>query len=180
MAKPNSQERRKQVLKQRRAEEQREADREEAQYLYKEAVFANRAGDAPAAGRYLKKALILNPNHAGALELLAEIHDRAGHYAEALGYLRRAREFQNDPEVLYRIAVMFLKMDQGEQATGAMREFLAASKPVSEPRIQKLRVSAEAFLKIPLPPPPPPKSAPPAAERTEAKQIGRASCRERV
>ena len=170
MAKPNSQERRKQVLKQRRADEQREADREEAQYLYKEAVFANRAGDAPAAGRYLKKALILNSSHAGALDLLAEIHDRAGHYAEALGYLRRWREIKNDPAVLYRIAVMYLKMSQSENATAAMREFLAASQSVSEPTIQKLRESAEAFLKIRLPAPPPPQPKPPAVDRPHSKR----------
>ena len=46
---------------------------------------------------------------------------------------------------------MYIKMNQAENANTAMREFLAASNPVREPRIQKLRESAEAFLKIPLP-----------------------------
>jgi SNF2 family DNA or RNA helicase len=168
MAKPNPQERRKQVLKQRRAEEQREADREEAQYLYEDAVAANRDGDAPAAGRFLKKALILDANHVAALNLLARIHDDAGHHAEALGYLRHLREIVSDPVAHYNVAVMYIKMNQAENAAGAMREFLAASKPASEPKIRKLRESAEAFLKIPLPPPPP-KPKPPAAERPEAR-----------
>ena len=91
MAKPTSQERRKQALRQRRAEEQREFDREDAGYLYGDAVQAHRSGDIPAADRFLKKALILDPNHAGALGLLFEIHRAAGHYAEALGYLQIGR-----------------------------------------------------------------------------------------
>jgi hypothetical protein len=71
MAKPTSQERRKQALRQRRAEEQREYDRQGAGYLYSDAVEAHRSGDIPAADRFLKKALILDPNHAHAIELLA-------------------------------------------------------------------------------------------------------------
>src|ERR1035441_8596228 len=85
MAKPTIQERRKQALRQRRAEEQREFDREDAGYLYGDAMEAHRSGDAPAADRFIRKALILDPNHAGALGLLFEIHRAAGHYAEALG-----------------------------------------------------------------------------------------------
>lgn len=71
MAKASSGERRKQILKQRRAEEQREADIEEAGFLFQDAMDAQREGDAPAAGRLLKKALILHPEHAPALTLLA-------------------------------------------------------------------------------------------------------------
>src|ERR1700720_3741631 len=87
MAKQTSQERRKQILKQRRAEEQREANREDAQFLFEEAQYAHKDGDAPDAGRLLRKVLILDPNHAPALDLMALIHNTAGHYAEALGYL---------------------------------------------------------------------------------------------
>src|SRR5580704_10191783 len=80
MAKPNSQERRKQVLKERKAEEQREAEREEAKFLFGDARRAHREGDLPAADRYLKKALILDPDHAPSLNLLAQIHESAGHH----------------------------------------------------------------------------------------------------
>jgi hypothetical protein len=79
MAKLTSQERRKQALRLRRADEQREFDREDAGYLYGDAVDAHRSGDLPAADRFLKKTLILDPNHAGAMELLAQIHSAAGH-----------------------------------------------------------------------------------------------------
>src|ERR1035438_2990523 len=101
MAKPTSQERRKQVLKQRRAEEQREADREEAEYLYRDARLAHREGDDPAAGRLLRKALVLDPNHQNALGLTADIHYKAGHYAEAVAYARQLHKLNHDPSVLY-------------------------------------------------------------------------------
>jgi hypothetical protein len=50
MAKPTSQERRKQILKQRQAEEQREADRQELEFMVRAALQAHNTGDAPAAG----------------------------------------------------------------------------------------------------------------------------------
>jgi Tfp pilus assembly protein PilF len=89
MAKQDSQLRRKQMLKQRRADEQREWDRQDAGLLCRDAFRAHRDGDLPAAARFLKKALVLDPNHARSLSLLAEIHSGAGHHAEALAYLRR-------------------------------------------------------------------------------------------
>src|SRR5580700_9980650 len=103
MAKQSSQERRKQILKQRRAEEQREANREDAEFLFGEALYAHSDGDVPDAGRLLRKVLILDPNHARALNLLADIHENAGHYADALGYLQRLRKIQDDPAALYNI-----------------------------------------------------------------------------
>src|SRR5258708_8512137 len=82
MAKLTSQDRRKQILKQRRAEAQREAGRDEVWSLCARARDANRAGDAPAADRLLKRALVLDPDQAEALSLLAQIHESAGHHAE--------------------------------------------------------------------------------------------------
>jgi superfamily II DNA or RNA helicase len=170
MAKPTSQERRKQVLKQRRAKEQREADLEEAQFLYEDAFRAQRDGDAPAAGRFLKKALILDPDHAGALSLLAEIHDRAGHHAEALGYLRRLREIKkDDPTVLYNIGVVYREIGQMGHAVEAMREFLAAAKPPRDPKLQRLCESAESLCKTSWTAPQPAPPAPPAAARPDAR-----------
>ena len=106
MAKPTSQERRKQALRQRRAEEQREYDRQDAGYLFNDAVRAYNTGDIPAADRYLRRTLILDPNHARAIELLAQIHEAAGHYAEALGYMQRLRKVDTNPRAIYNIAVL--------------------------------------------------------------------------
>src|ERR1700674_44457 len=115
MAKPSSQERRKQALRQRRAEEQREFDREEAGYLYGDAVKAFRAGDHPAADRLLKKALILDPQHINAMDLLAQIHRAAGHYAEAFGYIQRQRKVDDtNPVPLYNMATLYQQMGQTE------------------------------------------------------------------
>src|ERR1017187_2593228 len=100
MAKPTSQERRKQILKQRRAEEQREAGRHELEFTVRAASQAHNTGEAQAADRSLKKALLLDPDHVESLTLLAQIHDDAGHYAEALAYPRRLRMLKDDPAVL--------------------------------------------------------------------------------
>src|SRR5450756_1328532 len=136
MAKPTSQERRKQALRQRRAEEQREFDREDAGYLYGDAAEAYRSGDIPAADRFLKKALILDPNHAGAMALLAQIHRDAGHDAEALGYLLRLRKVDRKPTTLYNIAMLHNMMGQVEKASDTMHEFLAEIKGRQGPEWQ--------------------------------------------
>ena len=150
MAKPTSQERRKQVLRQRRAEEQHEADREEAAYLVKDAGRVYRVGDAVTADRWLKKALVLDPNQPAALELLGRIHWEAGHLAEALAYFHRLRRLQLDPAAIYNIGSLHNQMGQPEKAREAMREFLAASESRrAEPMWRKLRVSAEGFLAMP-------------------------------
>src|ERR1017187_6600120 len=126
MAKPTSQERRKQALRQRRADEQREYDRRDAGHLFNDAIRANRSGDIPAADRFLKKALILDPTHVGAMELLAQIHQAAGHDAEALGYLQRLRRVDTNPRAIYNIAVLLHQLGQSEKAFETVREFLSA------------------------------------------------------
>src|SRR5437016_4531744 len=123
MAKPTSQERRKQILKQRRIQESREKGQEDAQFLFQEAFYALGDGDIPAADRLAKKALIQDPEHADALGLLAQIHEAAGHPAEALGYLRRQRKVVDDPGVIYNIAVVYREIGQWENAVQSMREF---------------------------------------------------------
>jgi tetratricopeptide (TPR) repeat protein len=145
MPKPTSQERRKQILKQRRAEEQREADRQELEFMVRAAFQALNRGDAPAADRSLKKALLLDPDHVEALTLLAQIHDDAGHYAEALAYLRRLRRLSGDPMVLYNMGVVYREMGQPENAVDTMREFLSATEARRAPKFKALRESAEAL-----------------------------------
>src|ERR1035438_10200095 len=124
MAKPTSQERRKQTLRLRRAEMQREYDREDAAFLFEDAVMAHNDGALPAADRFLKKTLLLDPNHARAMELLAQIHEAAGHYAEALGHLQRLRKIDPNPRVLYNTAVLHGQLGQTEKAIETMRAYL--------------------------------------------------------
>ena len=164
MAKPTIQERRKQALRQRRAEEQREFDREDAGYLYGDAVEAHRSGDIPAADRFLKKALILDPHHARAIELLAQIHNEAEHYAEALGYMQRLRKVETNPRAIYNIAVLHHQLGQEEKALETMREFLSETKGRQDAESRRLRVTAESFLQFARLKAAPEKPAPPAAK----------------
>jgi superfamily II DNA or RNA helicase len=144
--KPSSGERRKQLLKQRRADERRDFELAEAESLFRDALRAFRSGDEPAAGRWLKKALALHPEHVGSLTLLAQIHDAAEHYAEALGYLRQLRRLTDDPTPIYNSGVLYGKMGQPENSAAAMREFLQATQHKREPKWQKLRESARALM----------------------------------
>ena len=146
MAKPTNQERRKQALKQRRAEEQREFDRDEAEYVFGDALEAYEDGDIPAADRMLKKALILDPQQARAMQLLAQIHATAGHYAEALAYLQRARKLDADPKLIYNIAVLHHQLGQSAKGVGFMREFLATIEKRRESEWRALRKSAVDFV----------------------------------
>jgi len=180
MAKPDSQLRRKQILKQRRAEEQREWDRQDAGFLFRDALSAHKDGDLPAAARLLKKALVLDPDHAASLSLLSEIHLDAGHHAEALAYMRRLQKIADDPGVLYNIGLIYREMEQPENAAGFMREFLAAVNGLRDRKWGRLRESAEAIceesrraprMQKPAPSPPkaaapsPPMPAPPVPEK---------------
>jgi len=194
MPKPTSQDRRKQLLKQRRAEEQRQADLQEAHALYRDAHQAHREGDEPAAARYLQKALVLDPNHLNSLMLLAEIHAVAGHGAEALGYLQRARKLSSDPTILFNIGALYQETGQTEHGLDAMREFLAAVKGSRDSKLQKMRDMAQATIAahqpmvrivkqapppaappvpqaappVPAPPPPPPHTPPEVREPPRA------------
>ncbi|MEO8372435.1 MAG: SNF2-related protein [Candidatus Solibacter sp.] len=160
MPKPTSQERRKQVLRERRAEEQRQYNREDANVLFNEAIYAYDDGDIPAADRSLKKALILDPNHVPSLDFLGQIHDAAGHHAEALGYLQRSRKLDTQPRTLYNIAVLHRQLGQIEEAVEAMGAYLVASKGLRDAESKRLRSSAESFVKFLRPMSAPEKSAP--------------------
>jgi tetratricopeptide (TPR) repeat protein len=167
MAKPTSQERRKQILRQRRAEEQREIDREEARYLFGDALRAQRSGDIPAADRFLKKALVLDPNLGGAMGVPADIHLAAGRHAEALGRLQQRRKVDADPTSIFNIAVIQRHLGQSEKAIEAMREFLSAIKGRHEPEWQRMRGQGEAFVQLTKPTPAREKPAPPPAPELE-------------
>jgi SNF2 family DNA or RNA helicase len=167
MANQTSQQRRKQLLKQRQADEQREADREEVEFLYRDAYRMHTRGALPIADRLLKRVLVLDPDHVKALTLLAQIHATSEHHAEALAYLRRLRKLTDDPGVLYHLGVVYNQMRQPEKAAECMREFLAASKALREPKWRKWRESAEAICEnfrraAPMEKPPEPPAKPAA------------------
>ena len=149
MAKPNNPAHRKQVLKQRRAEEQREWDRRNARELFQDARSLLSARDAPGAERVLRKAALLDPEWAEPLVHLAQIHLSAGHQAEALAYLRRARKLHDDPMTLYNIGVIHYQMGQQDSAVEAVTAFLAATENLIGPMWPKLRQSAAMIAKMP-------------------------------
>jgi tetratricopeptide (TPR) repeat protein len=169
MPKQSSGERRKQILNQRRAEERREFDLREAEDLFQQALYVFREyGDEPGADRWSRRALTLNPDHAGALTLLAQIHSAAGHYAEALGYLRRLRKATDEPSAIYNIGVVYYQMGQPDNALTDMREFHRATKNMHGTKWPQLRQSAEALCatlelrrELAKPAPPAPTEPPP-------------------
>ncbi len=164
---PSREEHRKQVLKQRRAEEQRSFDLREANLFYGDAHKAHRQGDLPAAARFLQKALQLNPDHEQALLLLAGIHTEAGHMAEAIGYWQRLYKVSGNPFALYNVGVLYRDLEQPENAVKALREFLEETKAATSPKVKRLRELAQAQVAISglklAAPQPPPAAAPPAA-----------------
>jgi superfamily II DNA or RNA helicase len=147
-------EHRKQVLKQRRAEAQREDDLREAHLFYGDAHQAHRQGDMPAAARFLQKALIRDPDHVQALLLLGQIHYDAGHHAEAIAYWQRRWKVLRDPFTLYNIAVVYREMGQPENAIKTVREFMAETQPFADdPKVKRLRGSAKTLLALCQPKP---------------------------
>ena len=102
MPKPNRGERRKQILKQRRAEEQQDFDRSEAEFIFRSALYEHEENEDDHARRLLTKALHLDPNHTKALNLLAQIHDEAGRYEEGLACVLRLRKLRDDATHLYK------------------------------------------------------------------------------
>lgn len=153
MAKHSSLERRKQLLKERRAEADRRIAQEGVYRLYEDACEAYRAGDHPAAARLLKKALVLDPDHGDSLALLGDIHLKAGHDAEALGYFRHLRRVSKDPAVLFNIGIIYGRLGQTEQAQAAMREFLSSTRSRRAEKWERTRQAAQAILACsPVPP----------------------------
>jgi superfamily II DNA or RNA helicase len=187
-------EHRKQVLKQRRAEAQKEADLHEARLLHGDAVRAYREGNVPGAARFLQKALTLDPNQVVALTLLAEIHAGAGHPGEALGYFQRAWKLTGKPLPLFNIGVMYRDLGQWANAAKAMAEFLDETQSSRDPKSKGLRLSAETLraaaharelaekyadrpAPVPVVPPAPQPAAPPPPQPEEAPEPPRVSLR---
>jgi superfamily II DNA or RNA helicase len=134
-------ERRKRELKLRRAEEQREWDREYAVDLARDAYFAYRKGDLVEAMRETRRALSLCPDHAPAVSLLGQIHLEAGHFADALPHLLHLRKLDPGPGVTYNIA-------RALHGLGRMEEALAEYQALLKiPRRDAMMVKARELAK---------------------------------
>ena len=114
----------------------------------------------------LKKALILFPEHAPALHLLARIYCEAEQYAVALPYLKTLRRLRpEDPGVLFNTGVSLRELGRIPEAQEIFKEFLALT--AGNPQLQRkdLRPWVKQFCQQPIAAPPaapPPKPEPPA------------------
>jgi SNF2 family DNA or RNA helicase len=172
---PKKQERRRKLLKERKAALQHELDREDAGYLLLEARRAHRAGDLPGAARKAKKALQLNPDLYPALDLLADIHFQAGQYADAAYYLSLARKFPAAPVTSYNLGLAHFKLGRLQEARKDFQDFLEAVKSSRDSKLVQLREKAKQWVRelpqaepatapaapVPPPEPPPPARTPP-------------------
>jgi SNF2 family DNA or RNA helicase len=142
LGKPSASERRKQVLKEREAELLRVRNRQLADELLYTARRERREGDYPSAERSLRKILVLDPTCSAALNMLADIHERAGHFAEALSYAQREYKVNGSPGALFNVALLNQRLKRFDAASEALRE-LFAKPELAEPIWQELRVSAQ-------------------------------------
>ena len=121
------QERRRRILKQRRAAQNREFDREEARFLYRLALEMDEAGDAPGAAGAAKKALHLDPDFYPALDLLARLHFAAEQFEQAISCLQLLRKHPEAVSVGYNLGQSNLALGRTEEALKNFREFLDAT-----------------------------------------------------
>ena len=158
---PKKQERRRRVLKERRAAEARDLDHDEAQYLYRMAVRMHKSGDEPAAASTAKKALNLDPDLYLALDLLAQIHLAAGQREQALYYLNRLREYPEALSAGYNLGTLYLELGRREEALHAFQGFLEATRSAPGPKWKQWREHASALCTTLLRRATPPAAAPP-------------------
>lgn len=147
MRDPRKQERRRRLLKERRAEERREFALAEAECLSWEARHVYEEGDVPGAARIARKALRLAPEHRPSLDLLAQIHFQAGQYEEAAQYLRLMRK---DPAALgasYNLGLAHRQLGRRQEALEDFRHFLKVSKSSRDPQWTALRANAKVWCK---------------------------------
>ena len=144
---PKREERRRRLLKERKAAERRELDLDEADYWHTRAREEYRRGDVPAAARSAKKALLLNERHSPALDLLGHIYFEAGQFADAAYYLGLLRR---DPKAVYasfNLAVAHMKLGRTAEAIKDFEDFLEKTKRPREPHWVTLRENARAWCR---------------------------------
>jgi SNF2 family DNA or RNA helicase len=155
---PKKQERRRRLLKERKAALQHELDLEDAGYSLQAARQAYKAGDMPGAARKAKKALQLNPDLYPALDLLANIHSQAGQYADAAYYLGLARKFPAALAASYNLGVAHFKLGRVQEARKDFQDFLEAIKSSRDLQWVQLRENAKQWVReLPQAEPPPPR-----------------------
>ena len=130
------------MLKERRAAQDREFDREEARYLYRSALEMVEEGDTPGAARAAKKALHLDPDLYPALDLLARIHYAAEQYDQAISYLQLLRKYPQAVSVGYNLGQSNLALGRTEEALENFREFLEATRALPGRQWKHLREEA--------------------------------------
>jgi superfamily II DNA or RNA helicase len=145
LGKPSATDRRKHVLKERKAELLRTQNRQEAEMLLDEAIADYRHGDHPAAERLLRKILVLDPQCSTALNVLSFIHEQAGHFAEALSYAQQEYKITGSPGALFNVAVLNNRLNRYGPAAESFREFLAKAES-ADPQWADSRRSAESIL----------------------------------
>lgn len=168
------QERRKRILKERRAALNRDFDREEAHYLYQVALTMDKGGDTAGAARAAKKALHLDPDFFPALDLLARLHFAAEQYDQAISCLQGLRKYPEAVSAGYNLGQAYLAVSRPEEALKSFREFLEATRSLPGRHWKRLREEARTLCAdlekstapaVAAPPPrqtpPPQKEAPP-------------------
>ena len=169
---PKKQERRRRLVKERRAAEAREFDRDEAWHLHMMAENMYRSGDAAGAARTARKALNLDPDLYPALDLLAAIHLAAGQHEQALSYLMQLRRNPEAISASYNLGIVHLELGRREEALKHFQDFLEATRSAPVRKWKLWRDNAKAFCKsIPQAAALSTPAPPPAAKEAPAVQI---------
>jgi superfamily II DNA or RNA helicase len=178
VSKPSSKDRRKQLLKQRRAGERRDADQLDSAFHLGCAFEEFDDGNFAAAERLARKALNLDPSNTGALELLGEARLKARDFEGARECFATLRELTSEPAVLFNLGSALVGLGQYDAAADAMREFLAATRKLPDAHwrtyrqkatvVANLRASGLAPLPHRAPAPSPPARSKPRPEAPPA------------
>ena len=170
---PKKQERRRRLLKERRAAEARVFNREEAEFLFLTAEQMYDSGDVSAAARAARKALNIDPDCFPALDLLAQIHISAGQHEQALSYLNRLRQYPEALSASYNLGIVHMQMGRTGEAVRDFQEFLQATRSGPPRKWKHWRDNAKTLYKslsvvaaFSTPEPPPP-AEPPAVQTVE-------------
>ena len=173
---PKKQERRRRILKERRAAAIHEFDREEARYLYRVADNMHESGDDAEAARIARKALNLDPDLYPALDLLAQIHRVAGQPEQAISYLKQLVRYPEGISAHYNLAMAHLELRRRPEALKNLQDFLEATKSVRNKKWKKWRDHARALCESLTLRAAPAIAAKPPAETVEVPPAAPAPC----
>lgn len=157
----------------RRAERQRRIDADRCGALMWEAGFAWEDRDLDACHKLLEKVLRLKPNHAEALERLADICFMTDRFPEGLAYYGRLKDPPRWPPVTFNAAVAAWNTKRFEQCHRLAAEFLEetrGSKDFARTRqaARELVQDAQRMIRSAPPPKEPPPGRPAQEEQSAA------------